>query len=96
MFIEVTPVWWVNVDCIGALRVETGINGIPQVTLVYTNGAPGAPTVFTGEEAQLLIEALTPLLAARCVASTEVVVDDPEAKRGHRVERVAGRVGRLT
>lgn len=95
MFIHVSDVWWVNADAVAALRVETGINGIPQVIIHYLAGAPGAPTMFTGEDATLLVEALTPLLAARAVPGSNRVVADPNAQKGRRVEFQPGHVERF-
>src|SRR5262249_20492779 len=91
-FVEIGP-HWLNVDAIAGLYISEGGK---RVQLYFVGNGTGAPALFTGEDALVLIEALRPLLAARCIAGDERIVEDASAHRGVRVELVPGRVERLT
>ncbi len=91
-FIEIGP-HLINVDAISGVHVSEGGK---RVQLYYVGGGTGGPGLYTHEEAELFLEAVRPLLIARCILSTERLTEDASAPRGHRVVRDPGFVERLT
>ncbi len=92
-FVQIGP-HWINVGAVAGLCVS---DGGKRVQLYFVGGVGnGGPALYAHEEAELLIEALTPLLVARCIPSAERIVEDASAPRGVRVERVPGYVQVVT